>query len=33
MDEPRVGTILKVFCGTLVEELARVAGIGKVCSK
>ena len=33
MNEPRVGAILKVLCGTLVEELARMAGIGRICSE
>ena len=32
-NEPRVGAILKVLCGTSAEGLARVAGIGRVCSE
>ena len=32
-NEPRVGAILKVLYGTLAEGLARMAGIGRVCSK
>ena len=33
MNEPRVRTILEVFCGLLTEELARVAGISRVCGE
>ena len=32
-NEPRVGAILKVLCGTSAERLARVAGIGRICSE
>jgi len=33
MNEPRVGAILKVLCGTSAEGLARVADISRICSK
>jgi len=32
-NEPRVGAILKVLCGISAEGLARVAGIGRICSE
>jgi len=33
MDEPRVGTVLKVLCGSQAEELAGMVGISRVCSE
>ena len=33
MNEPRVGTILKILCRTSAERLARVVGISRVCNE
>ena len=32
-NEPRVGAILKILCGTSAEGLAIVAGINRICSE
>ena len=33
MDEPRVGTVLKVLCGSQAKGLAGVVSVSRVCSE